>query len=670
MDSNRDGLVSDDDDDEEGEEAWAYGADAKGAIVLVNCDADAVTPPARDLDDHLTSGNDIADLSPMEVRAVPADGHDGWHRRLRVPTNDPHHVIRIFFNDAPGHCVEALDTIATELILETLPNIALDCQVDLGVEAVIYPGDRDHETFDGLVTVEVELLDEQDVVVCSDELQLRVAPFIIMPNTAPPHRVLVATDDADFLSFVETRAGASNVISFHECNTYECDIWPQDAWEFGLCSRPAAAGSTWNLWSGFETLRFQPPLVRNMRPLQPWARTTLLGPVHGASGDRIGLAFRIAEQNVSRAYGGNLELIPPYTNHPIGRIVVGSMPSNQVSFLTRQEVQGPVVQLDTTWLIVGHVDEFMSFVPDTSGFARVFASPTKAKLILDNTQPHEPLFYGNVNDPVYQGVADGGTFNTLVDLDPPIPFDTAIGWYVRIYDGSGQHQIGRIISTGTTPTTLRVSPVWFLQTAQNVYDAILNNSTIYRSLMGWLPLAGNPTLGSKYVLAPSAKDWLDGSGTAFPALMTAYEARFDPVLWTDMNFPAEDRIDAAWYTVHNALNGYSASSINIPMIYLARPGGASVPFGAAFAYTPGDANIQVWGTQLWLARPFGPRHPVTREDLFANEIASLLISTGNTTFFIDNWNMYHLGFGEVHCGTNVIRNLPDDSYAKWWENQP
>ncbi len=31
--------------------------------------------------------------------------------------------------------------------------------------------------------------------------------------------------------------------------------------------------------------------------------------------------------------------------------------------------------------------------------------------------------------------------------------------------------------------------------------------------------------------------------------------------------------------------------------------------------------------------------------------------------FIDTW-WYHLGNGEIHCGTNVIRTIPSDP---WWE---
>lgn len=35
---------------------------------------------------------------------------------------------------------------------------------------------------------------------------------------------------------------------------------------------------------------------------------------------------------------------------------------------------------------------------------------------------------------------------------------------------------------------------------------------------------------------------------------------------------------------------------------------------------------------------------------------------GLTTHYVDNWDVYHLGLGEVHCGTNVTRTPTED----WW----
>ena len=42
------------------------------------------------------------------------------------------------------------------------------------------------------------------------------------------------------------------------------------------------------------------------------------------------------------------------------------------------------------------------------------------------------------------------------------------------------------------------------------------------------------------------------------------------------------------------------------------------------------------------------------------------LGAGNVQF-VEDWSHYHLGLGEVHCGSNVLRT----PYSiKWWENQP
>nr|XP_008540152.1 PREDICTED: protein-arginine deiminase type-4 [Equus przewalskii] len=86
---------------------------------------------------------------------------------------------------------------------------------------------------------------------------------------------------------------------------------------------------------------------------------------------------------------GNLEVSPPVTvagkTYPLGRVLIGSSsyPSHESQemhqalrdFLVAQQVQAPV-ELYSDWLYVGHVDEFMTFVPvHKKGFRLLLASP-------------------------------------------------------------------------------------------------------------------------------------------------------------------------------------------------------------------------------------------------------------------------------------------------------
>lgn len=49
-------------------------------------------------------------------------------------------------------------------------------------------------------------------------------------------------------------------------------------------------------------------------------------------------------------------------------------------------------------------------------------------------------------------------------------------------------------------------------------------------------------------------------------------------------------------------------------------------------------------------------------DLFATAVRDAYARAGIRVRWIDDWETYHLGSGEVHCGTNSLR----DPTAPWW----
>jgi protein-arginine deiminase len=86
--------------------------------------------------------------------------------------------------------------------------------------------------------------------------------------------------------------------------------------------------------------------------------------------------------------GGNYAVVPPYTHngwyYPQGRKLVGAAPGFSAdpafnAMLEAQEHQRPIY-LDTSWLEVGHVDEFVAFVEsDTErGWTMLVADPELA----------------------------------------------------------------------------------------------------------------------------------------------------------------------------------------------------------------------------------------------------------------------------------------------------
>lgn len=95
----------------------------------------------------------------------------------------------------------------------------------------------------------------------------------------------------------------------------------------------------------------------------------------------------------SHNLGGNIVVTPPMSTAPLGKIVIGNSRDNRgrclmdpslTNFLKMQQVQ-PVIEVDTSWLQVGHVDEIISFGIRNAEkkFPVILASPRKAIDILD-----------------------------------------------------------------------------------------------------------------------------------------------------------------------------------------------------------------------------------------------------------------------------------------------
>ncbi|KAK2492232.1 hypothetical protein MC885_002639, partial [Smutsia gigantea] len=150
------------------------------------------------------------------------------------------------------------------------------------------------------------------------------------------------------------------------------DRWIQDEIEFGYIEAPHKS---------FPVV-FDSPRNRGLKDF-PYDR--ILGPDFGYVTREIPFAGASSLDSF-----GNLDVSPPVTvggkEYPLGRILIGSsFPKSygqQMSkvvrdFLQAQQVQAPV-ELYSDWLFVGHVDEFLSFVPtsDQKGFRLLLASPS------------------------------------------------------------------------------------------------------------------------------------------------------------------------------------------------------------------------------------------------------------------------------------------------------
>lgn len=100
---------------------------------------------------------------------------------------------------------------------------------------------------------------------------------------------------------------------------------------------------------------------------------------------------RANQMNSSANYGGNIESTPPVPGAPLGKIIIGNVVFGDGSefvdpdllrLLAKQKKQ-PIVEINTTWLRVGHVDEMMAVVPHgRSDFSVLHASSRAAMALL------------------------------------------------------------------------------------------------------------------------------------------------------------------------------------------------------------------------------------------------------------------------------------------------
>ncbi len=93
--------------------------------------------------------------------------------------------------------------------------------------------------------------------------------------------------------------------------------------------------------------------------------------------------------------------------------------------------------------------------------------------------------------------------------------------------------------------------------------------------------------------------------------------------------------------------------------------------GTTAAAFPGMANLIVADAPDGTTTLFVP-DPFVRTDL--DDVSSDPIATAFAdamppeldVVFLDDWNVYHVNLGEVHCGSNVVRTPSED--AVWWED--
>ncbi|XP_012517927.1 PREDICTED: protein-arginine deiminase type-6 [Propithecus coquereli] len=350
--------------DKKAKKKWTWGPNGWGAILLVNCSpADAGQLEDRDKETKkVLLSEEIKNLSQMTLNVqgpsytlkkyqlvLHTSEEESKKARVYWPQKDSSHTFELVLG--PGQHTYTLALLGNHL------------KETLYVEAMEFPS----ASFSGLISYSASLVEESqdpsipEIPVYKDTVVFRVAPCIFLPSTQMPLEVYLCRE-LQLQGFVNTVTELSEKNNFQVASVYEdpnrLGRWLQDEMAFCYTQAP------------HKTVSFVLDTPRAIS-LDEISMKYSLSP---------GVGYMIQYTKDHRVASmdsiGNLMVSPPVKvqgkEYPLGRVLIGSsfypsaegrdMSDTLRDFLYAQQVQAPV-ELYSDWLMSGHMDEFMCFVP-------------------------------------------------------------------------------------------------------------------------------------------------------------------------------------------------------------------------------------------------------------------------------------------------------------------
>lgn len=405
-DNNRNGTIDLDDPSEDlDEDSWN---NKHGAIFLANIDddlsacatrdaagktlADVELPNCNDAANEVIDGDDdlldLARLKTVPWAEVPAEATGS------IGISEPD-FVRLFKKTPDGF-------VAIE------PGAPLTAaEIAEGVELAIEGKDvvRKLAVWNGYVDITFRVSfagapGGRPAFAAEDKVRMRVAPVLLQ------HHLLAA--ESVFATNVPARAAGLFRADLDKAlvdakvsepltamDVPEYDPWTQDFFETGYMSMPTPAGQH-VIRVAIRSSNIHRRDARS--PLRAAGRVvfTKLRGKDVAGLQEFDPAARRDMDSLNSF--GNTETIPPFAHGgrswPLGRILRGSTPSyypdkQLAALFEAQGVQQPVL-IDTSWLLVGHVDETVSFVaapaPGPRSFLLLANDPRRAKKLLEDAR--------------------------------------------------------------------------------------------------------------------------------------------------------------------------------------------------------------------------------------------------------------------------------------------
>lgn len=543
-------------------------------LILNNCDDSDRDGVVDNLDDKVNGRHDWLQLEPIAVVGGPAKG--AVTLKLERTAQHPR-VARIFkltLRDREDQPLAAVPILGPRgLGFQDDYTLTDDDLAEAAAgKLMLYAEGLDFAVSARLVLSQPEL-NHQDV------LYLRTAPLLLLPHTQAPLKNMVVHQQGSLVSskYVKTFEAHCNTakVAFQAIPNH--DVWIEDELQWGYSETPRRG------------MHVALHMGRN-RPLA--------GNVRGLAAPDFGYypLIQFATVYGSLYFGGNFEVTPPSPKHPFGRVYYGNRKSPQgtlhgaqfagrtmnkeyVEFFRRQQVQEPI-ELWTDWLGVGHVDEYVSFVPANTprGYVMLLASPKLGKTLLETEL--------------------NGTLNIRErEMHPNYRFFGI--WQLDDFFNERKLQYVDYLDLG-----------------------LVNYNTLIHANLFGVDFDGHPN-----------KSWHPGSVKQI--MMEALELSPADVIEVPVLFA-------------NLL----------PRDQQGKPYRPAKKVWQGIALTPGMVNLSSMGKYCMIPEPFF--------DAFKKEFETRLKVIGQEPLWIDDWAIYHVMDGEVHCGSNMVR-APFEK--KWWKMQ-
>ena len=314
------------------------------------------------------------------------------------------------------------------------------------------------------------------------------------------------------------------------------------------------------------------------------------------SGSRANeLVQRIEQMRHSSNYGGNIEVAPPTPDAPLGTIVIGNTPVDRGDFMDpdlrrflRAQRKQPVVEFNTAWLEVGHIDEVLTFVSDRNGKGRNFAAlRASSGLAMRIVRRAAEMFKAGLS---------GGQAHV---------------------DNFGPGQPFRLTSEGTTPVTRLFRGKSWIHSHQQKEGRLklpdIHEPPRIHQRLAQIAGGGDPQIPNNGLFNPGIYFWPGEGPTRFyPADITVLEvlgAEGDDRHVSVNDFIEEMFLDA----LHAEVEAYFPTVRVLPLpVLFDRMSSVEqwkqkpTDFQTS-AFTPDVVNLQLLNGHLLVPRPYGPR---------------------------------------------------------------